>query len=140
MNPKFKTSLCNNRHIIGYHTNPLTPISSFVTNHYVYDEELKDVLWMADQYLTHAFHIASDNNCAFYGHFIRLEGDEIVLFLKLQSSMPLFASTKNKSAIKRFKISCNLDAHLVTVLCPLIMAVRPSTHIFVHKCCTKLPL
>ena len=70
-------------------------------NYYVFtDDELKDVLWMADQYLTHAFHIASNNNCAFYGHFIGLEGDEIVLFLKLQSSTPLFASTRNKSAIK----------------------------------------
>ena len=126
MKPKLKTSLFNNRHVVGYHSNPLTPISSFVMNHYIFtDDELKDVLWMADQYLVHAFHIASDNNCAFYGHFIGLEGDEIVLFLKLQSSTPLFTLTRNKTAIKQFKISCNLDAHLVTILCPLVMAVRP---------------
>ena len=91
MKPKFKTNLFNNRHVIGYHTNHLADISSFAMKHYVFsDKELKEVLWMADQYLVHAFHVASDNSCAFYRHFIGLEGDEIVLFMKLQSSMPLF--------------------------------------------------
>ena len=140
MKPKFKTNLFNNRHVIGYHTNHFADISSFTTNHYIFtDDELKDVLWIADQYLAHAFHVSSDNGCAFYGHFIGLEGDEIVLFMKLQSSTPLFATTRNKTAIKHFKVSCNLDAHLVMVLHPLVMSIRPPTHVFVHKCCMKLP-
>ena len=141
MKPKFKTNLFNNRHVIGYHTNKLAAISSFTTNHYIFtDDELKDVLWIADQYLAHAFHVACDNDCAFYSHFVGLEGDEMVLFMKLQSSTPLFTTTRNKTAIKCFKVSCILDVHLITVLCPLIMSVRPPTHVFVHKCCMKLPL
>ena len=58
MKPKYKTTLLHNKYVIGYHTNECSAISSFATNHYVYtDDELKDVQWIADQYLTHAFHV-----------------------------------------------------------------------------------
>ena len=128
MKPKFKTVLFNNGHVIGYHTNSTAAVSSFATNEYVYsDKDLKDILWASDQYLSHAFHIAADNKCSFYGHFIGLKGDEIVLYLKLQSIGP-FGSTQNKSAIKHFKISCNMDAHLVTVMHPLVTTSHTSIH------------
>ena len=83
MKPKFKTTLLHNRHVVGYHTNECCSVSSFATNHYVYmDDELKEVHWIADQYLIHAFHIAAAIKCAFKSHLIGLEGDEIVLYIK----------------------------------------------------------
>ena len=96
MKPKYKTTLLHNKHVIGYHTNEHSTISSFATNHFVYtDNELKDVQWIADKYLTHAFLVATDNKCAFTRHYIGLEGDEIVLFMKLQSTNELsFTHTK----------------------------------------------
>ena len=98
-------------------------VSSFATNHYVYmDDELKEVHWIADQYLTHTFHIATANKCAFKGHLIGLEGDEIVLYMKLQSTDEL-SVTHDKGTIKWYKTSCNLEAHLSTVLRPLIRYV-----------------
>ena len=64
--------------MIGYHTNSHAEVRSFATNHFVYmDSEIKDVQWITEQYLTHTFHVAADNECAFTGEFIGLEGDEI---------------------------------------------------------------
>ena len=34
----------------------------------------------------HTFHIDAANKCAFKGHLIGLEGDEIVLYMKVQST------------------------------------------------------
>ena len=100
MKPYYKTTLLHNKHVIGYHSNECCSLSSFATNHYVYtDDELKDVQWIADQYLTHTFHIAADNKCAFKGNFIGLEGDEIVLYMKVQSTDKL-SITWNKGTIK----------------------------------------
>ena len=42
MKPNYKTTLLHNRHVIEYHTNEWSSMSSFATNHYVYtDDELK---------------------------------------------------------------------------------------------------
>ena len=75
--------------------------------------------WIAEQYLAHAFHVAADNQCAFTGHFIGLEGDEIIIFMKVQST-DSNALTQTKTTIHHFKTSCNLKAHINTVLHPLI--------------------
>ena len=100
MKPNYKTTLLHNRHVIGYHTNKCCSISSFATNHYVYtDDELKEVHWITDQYLMHMFHISADSKCAFKGHFIGLEGDEIVLYMKVQSTDKL-SVTRDKGTIK----------------------------------------
>ena len=73
------------------------------TNHFVHtDNELKDVQWIADQYLTHAFHVAADSKCAFTRHLVGLEGDGIVLFMKLQSTDTL-CFTHTKTMIHSFK-------------------------------------
>ena len=123
MKPKFKTTLLHNRHVVGYHTNECCSVSSFATNHYVYmDDELKEVHWIADQYLIHAFHIAAAIKCAFKGHLIGLEGDEIVLYIKVQSTDEL-SVTHDKGTIKLYKTPCNLEAHLNTILRPLIRDV-----------------
>lgn len=103
------------------------------------NDELKEVQWIADQYLTHAFHIAAANNCAFKGHLIGLEGDEIVLYIKLQSTDKLYI-TREKATIKQFKTSCNLEAHLNTILRPMDRDVQPPTHHFVHSCWLTLPI
>ena len=103
MKPNYKTTLLYNRHVIGYHTNEHCSISSFATSHYVYiDDELKEVHWITDQYLVHTFHIAADNKCTFKGHFIGLEGDEIVLYRKVQSTDKL-SVTHDKGTIKQYK-------------------------------------
>ena len=99
MKPNYKTTLLHNRHVVGYHTNEHCSISSFATNHYVYTDELKDVDWIVDQYLTHAFHVAVDNKCAFTSHFIGLEGYEIVLYMKVLFTDKL-SVTHAKGAIK----------------------------------------
>ena len=126
--------------MVGYHTNECCSISSFATNHYIYtDDELRDVHWIADQYLTHAFHVAADNKYAFTSHFIGLEGDEIVLYMKVQSTDKL-SVTRAKGAIKWYKTLCDLEAHLNTILKPLIWDVHSPTHHFVHKFCQTLPV
>ena len=76
---------------------------------------LRDVQWIAEQYLTHAFHVALDNKCAFTGEFMGIEGDELVLFLKVQST-DIHAHTCTKSTFRHFKVSCNLSEHINTVL------------------------
>ena len=83
------------------------------------DSDLKDVQWIAEQYLTHAFHVALDNECAFTREFMGIKGDELMLFLKVQS-MDINAYTRTKSTFHHFKVSCNLNAHINTVLQPLI--------------------
>ena len=66
--------------------------------------------WIAEQYLTDAFHVASDNECAFTREFMGIEGDELVLFLKVQST-DIHAHTRTKSTFHHFKGSCNLNTH-----------------------------
>ena len=116
MKPEYKTTLFHNKYVIGYHTNNRTKVQSFVSHHFVYtDSELKDVQWIGEQYLTHAFHVALDNECAFTGEFMGIEGDELMLFLKVQST-DINAHTRTKSTFHHFKVSCNLNAHINTVL------------------------
>ena len=116
MKPEYKTTLFHNKYIIGYHTNNCTKVRSFASHHFVYmDNELKEVQWIAEQYLTHAFHVASDNECAFTREFMGIEGDELVLFLKVQST-DINTHTCTKSTFHHFKVSCNLNAHISTVL------------------------
>ena len=116
MKPGYKTTLFHNKYVIGYHTNNCTNVRSFASHHYVYmDDDLKDVQWIAEQYLTHVFHVALDNECAFIGEFMGIEGDKLVLFLKVQST-DIHAHTRTKSTFHHFKVSCNLNAHINTVL------------------------
>ena len=86
------------------------------------DDDLKDIQWLAEQYLIHVFHVASDNECAFTREFMGIEGDELMLFLKVQST-DIHAHTHTKSTFRHFKVSCNLNAHINTVLRPLIHSV-----------------
>ena len=79
------------------------------------DSELKDVQWIAEQYLAHAFHVAADNKCAFTGEFMSLDGDKIMLFLKVQLT-DSNSSVYTKTTFRSFKTSCNLEAHIDTVL------------------------
>ena len=84
--------------------------------------ELKDMQWLAEQYLAHAFQVVTDNQSAFTGDFIGIDGDEIVLFMKVQTTDSK-AWTQTKTTIHLFKTLCNLKAHVNTVLHPLIQAV-----------------
>ena len=103
------------------------------------DSDLKDVQWIAEQYLTHAFHVASDNECAFTGEFMGIKGDELMLFLKVQST-DINARTCTKSTFHHFKVSCNLNTHINTVLRPLIRSVQPVTHDYIHASCLAVPI
>ena len=62
-----------------------------------------------------------------------------VLFLKVQST-DINAFTHTKSTICHFKTSCNLNAHVNTVLQPLIRDAQPVTHEYVHECCLTIPV
>ena len=95
--------------------------------------------WIAEQYLTHAFHVALDNECAFTGEVMGIEGDELMLFLKVQST-DINAHTHTKSTFHHFKVSCNLNTHINTVLQPLIHSVQPVIHNYVHECCHTIPI
>ena len=68
-----------------------------------------------------------------------IEGDELVLFLKVQST-DIHTHTHTKSTFRHFKVSCNLNTHINTVLKPLIYSVRPITHNYVHECCLTVPI
>ena len=140
MKPEYKTTLFHNKYVIGYHTNNCTKVQSFASHHFVnMDSEFKEVQWIAEQYLTHAFHVASDNECAFTGGFMGIKGDELMLFLKVQST-DINACTRTKYTFRHFKVSCNLNAHINTVLKQLIQSVQPVTHDYIHKCCLTVPI
>ena len=65
------------------------------------------------------FTLLPANKCAFKGLLIGLEGDEIVLYMKVQSTYEL-SVTHDKGIIKWYKTPCNLEAHLNTILRLLI--------------------
>ena len=116
MKPEYKTILFHNKYVIRYHTNNHTKAQSFALHHFVYmDSDLKDVQWIAEQYLTHAFHVALDNECAFTREFMGIEGNELVLFLIVQST-DIHTHTHTKSTFHHFKVSCNMNGHINTVL------------------------
>ena len=86
MKQGFSMNLFNNSYIIGYHTNSSNTVKTFATQHYTYmDEHIKELLFSVDRLLAHTHNIANDNKCAFTGEFISLEGNNIVIYYKLQT-------------------------------------------------------
>ena len=80
MKPKYKTTLFHNKYVVGYHTNNRANIQSFMTNHFVYmDNEIKDVQWIAEQYLTHTFYMwLQTMNVLSLENSLDSKGDEII--------------------------------------------------------------
>ena len=64
--------------------------------------------WIAEQYLTHALHVTLDNECAFTREFMGIEGDGLVLFMKVQST-DIHTHTITKSTFHHFKVSCKIE-------------------------------
>ena len=119
MKYEFCTVLFNNRYVVGYHTNLTSGAKTLVTQHYTYtDDHIKELLWASDQLLAHAHHIANDNHCAFKGELVSLEGSKLVIYFKVETLV--HGHTRTKAQIFQFSVTCNLDAHLNSVMCPVI--------------------
>ena len=119
MKHEFCTVLFNNRYIVGYHTNLTGSAKTLATQHYTYtDDHIKELLWASDQLLANAHYIANDNHCAFQGELVSLEGSRLVIYFKMQTLV--HGCTRTKAQILQFSVTCNLDAHLDSVLCPVI--------------------
>ena len=93
-----------------------------MTQHYTYtDDHIKELLWASDQLLAHAHHIANDNHSAFKGELVSLEGSKLVIYFKVQKVQTLVhGHPRTKAQILQFSVTCNLDAHLNSVMCPVI--------------------
>ena len=119
MKHEFHTLLFNNRYVVGYHTNLTSGAKTLVTQHYTYtDDHIKELLWASDQLLAHAHHIANDNHCAFKGDLVALEGSKLIIYIKVQTLV--YGRNRTKAQILQFSVTCNLDAHLDSVMCPII--------------------
>ena len=139
MKREFRTFLFNNRYVVGYHTNLTGVAKTLVMQHYTYtDDHIKELLWASDQLLAHAHHIANDNHCAFKGDFVALEGSNLVIYFKIQTL--IHGCTRTKAQILRFSVTCNLEAHLNSVMRPAIQWIRPFNHVYVHRCCSVIPV
>ena len=119
MKHDFHTLLFNNRYVVGYQTNLTSGAKTLVTQHYTYtDDHIKELLWASDQLLAHAHHIANNNYCAFKGELVSLEGSKLVIYFKVQTLV--YGCPRTKAQILQFSVTCNLDAHLDSVMCPVI--------------------
>ena len=135
----FRTTLFNGTYIVGYHTSDSNVMKTLVTQHYTYtDDHVKDILFSVDRLLAHAHNVANDNRCAFKGEFMGLEGRNIIIYYKLQ--MVVRGRTRSKAQIRRFDVLCTLDAHLDSILLPMVQWIHPPSHKYVHLCCPQCPV
>ena len=139
MKRSFRTTLFNGIYVVGYHTSDSNVMKTLVTQHYTYtDDHVNDILFSMNRLLAHAHNMANDNRCAFTGKFMGLEGRYIVIYYKLQ--MVVRGRTRYKAQIRCFDVLCTLDAHLDSILLPIVQWICPPSHQYVHLCCPQCPV
>ena len=114
-------------------------VKTFATQHYTYmDEHIKELLFSVNWLLAHAHNIANNNKCAFTGKFIGLEGSNIVIYYKLQTIV--HGRPHTKAQVLWFDVLCNFDAHIDSILWPMVHWICPPSHVYLHWCCKQQPV
>ena len=72
------------------------------------------------------------------GKFMGLEGSHIVIYYKLQTMVHGRLHTKAQEL--QFDVLCNFDAHIDSILRPIIHWIHPSSHVYLHQCCKQRPV
>ena len=102
------------------------------------DEHIKELLFSVNWLLAHAHNIANNNKCTFTGEFVGLEGSNIVIYYKLQTRV--HGQPHTKAQVLQFDVLCNFDAHIDSILWPIVHWICPPSHVYLHRCCKQWPV